>query len=76
LSGGELRAARKELARLERELERHSTRERALETEMAANASDHARLTELSAELDAATAERERLESAWLEAAASVEDSS
>ena len=75
LSGGELRAARKELARLEREIERHTARESALETEMAANVSDHARLTELSAELDATAGERERLESAWLEAAATLEES-
>ena len=70
-----MRAARKELARLEREVERHAARELALEAEMGANASDHARLTELSAELDATAAERERLESAWLEAAATLEDS-
>jgi hypothetical protein len=37
---------------------------------MAASATDHEKLGELTAELEALVAERERLESAWLEAAA------
>jgi hypothetical protein len=40
---------------------------------MAAHATDHTRLSELTAELQAAVAERERLEAAWLEAAESLE---
>ena len=40
---------------------------------MADAASDHARLTELSAELDAVTQEKEALEQEWLEAASLLE---
>ena len=40
---------------------------------MAASATDHERLRELQAELDALAAEREELEAAWLEAAETAE---
>ena len=40
---------------------------------MAASATDHARLHELQAELDAVAAEREDAEMAWLEAAETAE---
>ena len=36
-------------------------------------ATDHVRLGELTAELDALAAERDELEAAWLEAAAALE---
>jgi ATP-binding cassette subfamily F protein uup len=65
--GARLRAARKEVQRLERELDRQAERERALHEAIAAHGTDHVRLSELTAELDAAVAERERLEAAWLE---------
>ncbi len=68
-SGGALRLARKEVQRLERALERLAGRERELHDAMAASATDHARLGELQGELDALVAEREGLETAWLEAA-------
>jgi ATP-binding cassette subfamily F protein uup len=74
IAGAQLRAARKELQRLEREIEQRSERERELDAEIAAHASDHVRLAELSAELDATVADRERLESEWLEAAAAIEE--
>lgn len=71
--GAVLRAARKDVARLERALERAADREGALQADMAASASDHVRLGELTAELSAVRGERERLEAEWLEAAALLE---
>ncbi|MCW3015564.1 MAG: transporter related protein [Solirubrobacterales bacterium] len=68
-----LRAARKEVQRLERAMQKQDAREVALHDEMAASASDHARLRELNAELTALTTEREELETAWLEASEAVE---
>jgi ABC transport system ATP-binding/permease protein len=65
----ELRATRREVQRLERELDRVGERVRGLQDQMATHATDHAELSRLSAELEAASAERERLESAWLEQA-------
>ncbi|HEY6890995.1 MAG TPA: ABC transporter ATP-binding protein, partial [Solirubrobacter sp.] len=64
-----VRAARKEVARLERALEKLGDREEALHTAMAEAATDFARLRELQEELAANAAERERLEGEWLEAA-------
>ncbi len=58
--GAVLRSARKELARLERELDRLTAREAALHEQMAAAATDHARLRELNAQLSALAADRER----------------
>jgi ATP-binding cassette subfamily F protein uup len=68
-----VRAARKEIARLERALEKLEARESTLHEEMAAAASDHVRLGELQAELEATAAEREQLESAWLETSEALE---
>jgi ATP-binding cassette subfamily F protein uup len=65
--GAVLRAARKELARIERELDRSATREAQLHEQMAAAATDHARLRELNAQLAELTAAREELEAVWLE---------
>ena len=59
--------------RLERELERIGDRESALHEEMAAHATDHERLRELTTRLGELGAERERLEGAWLEAAELLE---
>ncbi len=63
------RAARKEMQRLERQIERLSTREAELAAELAASASDYVRLTELGAQLTSVQQERGRLEEQWLEAA-------
>jgi ATP-binding cassette subfamily F protein uup len=78
--GAALRAARKEaqraereVARLERELERLSARAGALHEQMAAAATDHARLTALAHELEALLAERDALETAWLHASEALE---
>jgi ABC transport system ATP-binding/permease protein len=65
----EERAARKTLARIDKQLERLAQREKTLDAEIAAAAHDHVRLTELSAEYAVVRAEREQLEQEWLEAA-------
>ena len=72
-AGTQIRQARKDVQRLERELERTADRERELHEQMAASATDHTRLGDLTAQLDALVAERGRLESEWLEAAALVD---
>jgi len=65
--GAVVRAARKEVARLERRIDQLATREAALQEEMASSVSDHVRLRELQAELAVLVAEREQAETAWLE---------
>ena len=67
------RAARKELQRLERQIERTSAREAVLNEELAANATDYEKLTELGAQLRTLQAEKTDLEERWLEVAASLE---
>jgi ATP-binding cassette subfamily F protein uup len=64
--GAVLRAARKEVARLERTLDRLGARETELHAAMAASATDHGRLADLQGELAAVEAE-------WMEAAESLE---
>ncbi len=61
-----LRAARKDLARVERSLEKLTAREAALHADMAAAATDHVRLRELQRSLAQLAAQREELESSWL----------
>ena len=72
-SGAVLRAARKDVQRLEREIERVGDREAALHEEMAANASDHERLRDLTALLAELGAQREQLEGEWLAASELLE---
>jgi ATP-binding cassette subfamily F protein uup len=72
-AGAMLRAARKEVQRLERALEKLEEREAGLHGDMATSATDHVRLRELNAELTSLVAERERLEAAWLEHSALLE---
>jgi ATP-binding cassette subfamily F protein uup len=72
-AGGVARAARKEVVRIERALEKLADREATLHEDMALAATDHARLRGLNDDLAALAAERERLESEWLETAASLE---
>jgi ATPase subunit of ABC transporter with duplicated ATPase domains len=67
------RAAKKELDRLDRQIARAGEREAKLHVELAANATDHARLIELGAQLAAAEAERAELEERWLEVASSLD---
>jgi ATP-binding cassette subfamily F protein uup len=66
-AGAVTRAARKEVARAERALERLGQREAELEEAMAAAATDHVRLGTLQTELQTLRAEREALEATWLE---------
>ena len=71
--GAVLRAARKEIRRIEAALDKLETREASLHHELTINSSDHARLSELHTQLDALTAEREQLETAWLEVSETLE---
>jgi ATP-binding cassette subfamily F protein uup len=78
--GAAARAARKdtqrskrELKRLERAVEQLAERETTLHEQMAANATDHARLATLQEELDQLVAEREQLETSWLQTSESLE---
>jgi len=73
LGGGEARALRNEVARLERALERVEASEADLHERMAAAATDHGALRALGEEQAALAAERERLEAAWLEASEALE---
>jgi ATP-binding cassette subfamily F protein uup len=72
-AGGAAREARKEIARLERALDKLADRETRLHDEMAAAATDHGRLRTLQGELTALAAERDDLEAAWLEASEALE---
>jgi ATP-binding cassette subfamily F protein uup len=65
-SAGTQRAARKELQRLERQIDRLTVREKELTESLAAHASDYARLVELGGQLREVQAERARLEEEWL----------
>jgi ATP-binding cassette subfamily F protein uup len=67
------RTARKELQRLERQLDRISVREADLSEQLTANATDYEKLTSLGAELRAAQAEKSDLEERWLTVAAELE---
>lgn len=60
------RQAKKELARLDRQIEKLADRESGLQRELAVAASDYARLAELGSQLQALQAERESLEDRWL----------
>ena len=67
------RQAKKAMSRIEKQLVRVDKRERELHQQMADSASDHGRLTALSAELDAVTKEKGSLEQEWLEVAEQLE---
>ncbi len=74
-SGAVVRAARKEVARLERALDKLTAREAELHEQMAAAATDHDRLRELDGELRALAGERDELEATWLERSEELEGS-
>jgi ABC transport system ATP-binding/permease protein len=63
------RATRKELQRLERQLDRLTAQENELTVALAAHASDYTRLVELGEQLREVQAEKARLEEDWLAAA-------
>jgi ATP-binding cassette subfamily F protein uup len=65
----ELRAARKELARLERQMERLASREARLQQQITEQAADPAAFRELDSELRAVLAAKNDLETRWLEVA-------
>jgi ATP-binding cassette subfamily F protein uup len=69
---GQLRAARKELARLERQLERLAGREADLQQQIVQRAADPAAFRELDSELRAVLAAKDDLETRWLEIAAAA----
>ncbi|HEY0699333.1 MAG TPA: ABC-F family ATP-binding cassette domain-containing protein [Micromonospora sp.] len=66
LNAGEVRAAKKELARLERQISKLEQRETSLHDQLATHATDYARVAELDGQLRAVRAERERVEEEWL----------
>ena len=66
---GAQRAARKDMQRLERQIDRLTRQEEKLTVALAEHASDYVRLTELGAELRAVQDEKAQLEEQWLEAA-------
>jgi ATP-binding cassette subfamily F protein uup len=67
------RAAKKELDRLDRQIARAGEREAKLHAELAANATNYEKLTELGGQLAAVEAEKADLEERWLEVAGSLE---
>ena len=64
---GDSRAARKELQKLERQLVNLDKRESELHAQMAAQASDHEAVIALNEELHQVRAQKEAVETAWLE---------
>jgi ATP-binding cassette subfamily F protein uup len=72
-AGRQQRVARKEVQRLERDIERAGVREAELQLEMADASADHQRLAELTAELTTTEAAREALEERWLDASEALE---
>jgi ABC transport system ATP-binding/permease protein len=65
-AAGVQRAAKKELQRLERQIDRLSAREGELTAELAASASDYEKLIELGAQLRTIQQEKASLEERWL----------
>ncbi len=68
-SAAEIRAARKEMTRIERRLDRLAEEETRLHDEMARGAADHQVVLRLDADLRALQRERDDLEADWLSAA-------
>ncbi|MBU3866576.1 ABC-F family ATP-binding cassette domain-containing protein [Streptomyces sp. 4503] len=68
-SAAEQRAAKKELQKIERRLDRISEQESDLHTRIAEHATDFAKVAELDTRLRELTGEREDLETRWLELA-------
>ncbi|MEU8422413.1 ABC-F family ATP-binding cassette domain-containing protein [Micromonospora sp. NPDC048835] len=66
MSAAEVRQARKELTRLERQLGKLDQREATLLDQLAADATDYAKVAELDTQLKDLRAERERIEESWM----------
>ena len=69
VSAADARAAKKEASRLERRLEKLGAEEERLHGQLAAAATDHARVLELDERLRAVLAEKDQVETDWLAAA-------
>jgi archaellum component FlaC len=69
---GAQRAAKKELQRLERQIDRLAVREEELTSELTAYTSDYEKLIELGAQLRAVQEEKASLEERWLVVAEEV----
>ncbi|MFF8505034.1 ABC-F family ATP-binding cassette domain-containing protein [Streptomyces anulatus] len=69
VSAQEARAAKKELQKVERQLDKLSTRETKLHAQIAENATDFEKVAGLDAELRQLVTERDELEMRWLELA-------
>jgi ATP-binding cassette subfamily F protein uup len=69
VSAQEARAAKKELQKVERQLDKLSTRETTLHKQIAENATDFEKVAKLDAELRELVTERDELEMRWLELA-------
>jgi ATPase subunit of ABC transporter with duplicated ATPase domains len=72
MSAGDLRAARKDLARLERQLAKLDDREKKINESLAEHGSDYDKIVELEAQLNTVRDERVQVEEAWLELAERV----
>jgi ATP-binding cassette subfamily F protein uup len=68
-SAADQRAAKKELQKIERQLDKISEKETKLHAQIAENATDFAKVAELDAELRELAGQREELELRWLELA-------
>jgi ATP-binding cassette subfamily F protein uup len=73
LDAAQERVARKDLQRLERQIDRLAQRETALGVEMAEHASDYEKLTKLGADLRSVQADKADLEERWLTVAGDLE---
>jgi ATP-binding cassette subfamily F protein uup len=73
VDAGAMRAAKKELARLDRQLQTLADRESRLHAQMAEVASDHEAVLALDADLRALRADKAALEERWLEVAETVD---
>ena len=72
-SAGEMREAKKAMARIDRQLTKLANREAELHAQLAEHAADYEKLAELDARLRELAAEKESLEEEWLEAASLLE---
>ncbi|MGQ4428058.1 ABC transporter C-terminal domain-containing protein, partial [Streptomyces violaceoruber] len=68
-SAADVRAAKKELQKIERQLDKVSEKETKLHAQIAENATDFAKVAELDAELRELMGQRDELELRWLELA-------
>ncbi|MFJ8471932.1 ABC-F family ATP-binding cassette domain-containing protein [Kitasatospora sp. NPDC094011] len=72
LSGGDLRAAKKEMQKLERQIAKLDQKESKLHAQLAEHAADFSKVAELDGQLRGVREEKEELELSWLELAEQV----